>query len=74
MDNVVFYQDLKISYIFLDSKSFYVYAGASVHFHYVCFPPSPAAAVELALSRCFAVKEHTCAIHVPQMNFEERAS
>lgn len=38
------------------------------------FPPSPTAAVELALSWCFAVKEHSCAIHVPRMNPEERAS
>lgn len=37
-------------------------------------PPSPAAAVELALSPRFAVKEHTCTNHVPWMNPEERAS
>lgn len=37
-------------------------------------PTFPAAAVELALSPCFVVKEHTCTNHVPWMNLEERAS
>lgn len=39
MDNTVFYRDLETSFIFLDGKRIYIYAGASVHVQSVSSSP-----------------------------------